>query len=373
MKQVLLWLWLLAKRLLKKPTFLAILLFVPLLSFGYQAMTREDSGMLTILLTQEGNDPTASAIIQDLLEQDSVFRYQVCNSPEEAAGLVQTGKADAAWVFPEDLERHMDEFLADHTEKAGFVQVLQREQNTTLMLSRERLCGAMYRYLSQRYYLQYTREEFPSLQDLTDEELMVYYDEIEMTNQLFEYKDVNDQDVTTVHYLVAPMRGILAVVTLLCGLATALYYMKDRQKGTFDLVPDRFQALPELGCQMVSCLIMGVAVLLALVLTGLGEHLLLEIPALLLYSLCVASFCMMLRALCGNIRILGGLLPLLCVAALVLCPVFFDLSQLRLFQFLLPPTYFINCVYNPWYFLYMGLYCGICFGIYTLLQKCFHQ
>ena len=155
MKRILLWFWLLTKRLLKKPTFLAILILVPLLSFGYQAMTQESSGILTIVLAQEGNDPTASAIIDDLLKQDTVFRYQVCHSAEEAALLVQTGKADAAWVFPEDLQQHMDDFLKDPKEKEGFIQVFQREQNTPLMLSRERLAGAMYHYLSQRYYLQY--------------------------------------------------------------------------------------------------------------------------------------------------------------------------------------------------------------------------
>ena len=373
MKRILLWFWLLTKRLLKKPTFLAILILVPLLSFGYQAMTQESSGILTIVLAQEGNDPTASAIIDDLLKQDTVFRYQVCHSAEEAALLVQTGKADAAWVFPEDLQQHMDDFLKDPKEKEGFIQVFQREQNTPLMLSRERLAGAMYHYLSQRYYLQYTRAEFPALQEMTDEELMVYYDEIEMTNQLFDYKDVNDNAVSQVHYLVAPVRGLLAVLVVLCGLATSMYYMKDQKNGTFDLVPEQKQALPELGCQLVSVLIMGVAVLLALVLTGLQEHLLLELLSLVLYTFCVASFCMLLRVLCGNIKVLGSLLPVLCVAMIVVCPVFFDFANLRFFQFLLPPTYFINCVYNPWYFLYMALYTGVNFGLYYLLKKAFRR
>ena len=38
MKKYLLWLWLLTKRLYKKPTFLAILVLIPLLVLGYSAV-----------------------------------------------------------------------------------------------------------------------------------------------------------------------------------------------------------------------------------------------------------------------------------------------------------------------------------------------
>ena len=102
-----------------------------------------------------------------------------------------------------------------------------------------------------------------------------------------------------------------------------------------------------MGSNLVAVFQVGLAVLIALLATGLAKGLGMEILALLLYSLCVTGFCMMLRALLGRISLLGSILPLLMVVMLAVCPVFLDLGALRLFQFLLPPTYFINCVYNP--------------------------
>lgn len=372
MKKLLIWFWLLTKRLYKKPTFLVILFLVPLLSFGYQTITESDSGIVTILLTQEGSDPIADAIIEELCSAEKLFRFQICDTPEEAALLVQTGKADAAWIFPTEMAGHLDAFLEDSHEHKPFVKVLQQEKNLALMLTRERLSGALYHHLAQRFYLQYTREEFPELADLSDEEMMAYYDAIEMTNTLFVYENVNHQEVVEVHYLVAPVRGLLAVLIVLCGLATALYHMKDRQHGTFQWVPERLRSLPELGCQVVSVLHIGVASLLALVLTTLSSAIYLEIATLLLFTLCVAAFCMLLRSVCQQIKVLGALIPPLIVAMLLLCPVFFDLPSMRPWQILLPPTYYINAVYNPMYLLYMAIYTAICFGLYFLseaLQK----
>lgn len=374
MKKILIWFWLLTKRLYKKPTFLAMLVLIPLLSFGYQAMTRGDSGIVTILLTQEAPDPISDAIIEELQGSDKLFRYQKCDSPEEAALLVQTGKADAAWIFPADMASHLDAFLEDSDGHEPFITVLQQEKNLSLMLTRERLCGAVYHHLSQRFYLQYVREEFPKLESLSDEELMAYYDTIEMTDELFVYENVNNEQITEVHYLVAPVRGLLAVVIVLCGLATALYYMKDSKCGTFDWIPERLRSIPELGCQAVSVLNMGIAVLLALVLTNLAGKLWLELPTLLLYTLCTAAFCMLLRSVCQQVKVLGALIPPLIVGMLLLCPVFFDLPSMRTWQYLLPPTYYINAVYNPLYLLYMALYTAICTGLYflseTLRKRC---
>ena len=72
----------------------------------------------------------------------------------------------------------LDAFLENSDGHEPFITVLQQEKNLSLMLTRERLCGAVYTHLSQRFYLQYMRQEFPGLENLTDEELMAYYDEI---------------------------------------------------------------------------------------------------------------------------------------------------------------------------------------------------
>ena len=102
---------------------------------------------------------------------------------------------------------------------------------------------------------------------------------------------------------------------------------------------------------------------------GLSQGILLELAASLLYSLCVAAFAMFLRRLLGSVKNLATVLPVLCVAMLLLCPVFVDLSMFYQVQFLFPPTYYIHAIHQPVWFFYMALYTALCGGAWWLLGK----
>ena len=169
------------------------------------------------------------------------------------------------------------------------------------------------------------------------------------------------------HYLTAPVRGLLAVVIALCGLATAMYHMEDQRRGTFGWLSRPRQDLAELGCQVVSLVQVSLVALLALILSGLAANLGRELLVLVLYCLCTASFSALIRRICGDLRVLGTLLPLLVVAMLVVCPVFFDLGQLRTAQYLLPPTYYINAVYSNSHLGFMLLHTVVTSALYWLM------
>lgn len=363
------WFWLLTKRLYKKLTFLAILLLIPALVLGYGAAAKGDSGVITVVLAQQEEDPVAEDIIRSLEGSSQLIRYEICGGAELAEEMVRGGKADMAWIFHGGLDAKLDKFVEQPKAKNAVVTVLLREDDVSLRLAREKLSGALYQVLSQRIYLSYIRENVPEFDGLSDEVLMEYYAGQEMSDTLFDFNDPQDdlENVQSVHYLTAPVRGLLAVVVALCGMATAMYYVQDTQRGTFAWVSTGLRPGVELGCQLVSLANVTAVVMLALVLTGQTGSFLVELAAALLYCLCCAAFSMALRRLCGSLRILAMLLPLLVVLMLVLCPVFFDLSALRPFQYLLPPTYFIQGVHNAKYLLYMMGYTGICLGVYGVI------
>ena len=363
------WFWLLSKRLYKKLTFLAILLLIPALVLGYRAAAQGDSGMITVVLAQKEADPLAEEVIQSFQGSSQLIRFDLCPDAQAAQDLVRHGKADMAWIFEGDLEARLQAFMAEPKEKNALVTVVLREDDVTLRLAREKLSGALYQTLSQRLYISYVRENVPELAVLSDEALMEYYNTHEIANDLFAFDETNASmvSVQSVHYLTAPVRGLLAVVIVLCGMATAMYYMQDTQQGTFSWVSTRALPAVELGCQMVSLVNVTAVVLVALALSGQAGHLLVELATAGLYCLCCAAFSMALRRLCGSMGVLGTLLPLLVVVMLVVCPVFFDFGPLRSLQYLLPPTYFINAIYNAKYLLHMAGYTGICLGLYGLL------
>lgn len=367
--KLVLWFGLLTKRLYKKLTFLAILLLIPALVLGYSVAAKGDSGMLSVALAQQNQDALAESLIAGFDDSSQLIRYVVCDSAQEAEDLVRSGKVDMAWIFLEDLEARLEAFLDQPAEKNAMVSVLVREDNVTLRLAREKLSGILYRQLSQRLYISFVRENVPELAALSDEALMEYYRTRDITDDLFAFDETDPAmaSVQTVHYLTAPVRGLLAAVTLLCGLATAMYYIQDSRRGTFSWVSSRRRGTVELGCQLVSLTNVSAVVLIALALSGHAGSLWQELAAAALYCLCCAAFCMLLRRLCGRMQVLGTLLPLLMVVMLVVCPVFFDLGVLRSAQYLFPPTYYINAVYNTKYLWYMLAHTGVCFSLYSLL------
>ena len=353
------WTALLWKRLYKKITFLLLLVVIPILVFSYDMVSQEESGLVTVALASqaESTEPLTQAIWDDL-QTSQVMLFVLCESPEAAENMVLEGKADVAWIFAEDLEKKIYDFAARRSRKNAFVTVMEPENRIALNLMREVLSGVMFSHCAEALYVVYIRENAPELDALSDEELLYYYHHAEFSEGLFAFTDMagNPVDKEETHYLVTPVRGMLAVVVVLSGLASAMYYIKDSEQGTFAWIPERRQALVELGCQLISVVNVSAVAVLSLLVAGQTVSLGREVLVALLYSLSVAAFAMLVRRLTGGIRGLGMVTPLLVVVMLVVCPVFFDLGALRQLQYLFPATYFVNAAYHDHYLFAMVVY-----------------
>lgn len=373
MKRMRKWLLMMTKRLYKKLTFLLILLLIPVLVLGYGIAAQEDSGIMTIALAQEGSDPMAEAVITDLATEPSLIRFVLCDTAEEAENMVSGAKADAAWIFAADTTDKLCKFVQNPTRKNAFVRVVEQEATIPLKLAREKLSGVVFGHCSPVFYLTYLRENVSELDSLSDEELLKFYDDFAQDIKLFEFAYLEDdggaEDMTTANYLLTPVRGLLAVIVVLSGLAAAMYFIRDDRVGTFSLVPQRSKAVVEFVCQMIAVVNVAVMALIALVCAGLAEDLGRELLLLVLYALAVSLFCMTVRRLCQSLANLGTALPLLVVVMLVVCPVFFDFGQLRSVQYLFPPTYYINGAVSDRYLLLMIVYSLVLLAVYTLCGK----
>ncbi len=367
------WLLLLNKRLYKKLTFLLILALIPALVLGYGLVAQEESGVMTIALTQEGNDPLAETVMQDLKENTNLIRFVFCDSPESARKMVSDSKADAAWIFAADMEAKVYKFVQNPVKENSFVRVVEQGSSIPLKLAREKLSGTIFGYCSATMYLTYIRNNVPQLDEMSDETLMEYYNNFDHNIDLFQFTYLEGlsgtEDAKNANYLLTPIRGMLAIIVVLGALAAAMYYIRDEQAGTFALVPQRRKASVEFSCQMIAVVNISAVVLIAMLLAGLAGNIGRELLILALYAISTALFGMTVRRLCGNLATVGTALPLLVVVMLVICPVFFDLGVLRALQYLFPPTYYINAVSSNRFLLLMVVYSGVLLAVYTLSGK----
>lgn len=359
MKRWFQWAWALNKRLYKKASFLLLLAILPLAMVSLSAMAQEESGFIHIALAQEDPaDAISNEILQALDGEISLIRFSIAETPAEAAELVLRGKADGAWIFPAEMQRKIHTFSAQGSDYSPFVRVIEREDQLLIRISREKLSAALYPYCARAKYLNLT-ERFPETADLSAEQLMEAYETTPINETLFEFIRPDQTPHPAPEggdYLTAPARGFLAVLMLLCGLAAAMYYLQDEERGTFARIPlGRRSGLA--FCSLLTALLnLGVMVFCALWLSDLAGPLWQEAAGLFLFCLCCAEFCLILMRLLRSIRLFGALIPVWILGTLVVCPVFIDWRQLTLIQHLLPPTLFINLGRDSRYLGWLALY-----------------
>ena len=375
MKRWLKWFWLLSKRLYKKPSFLVLVLLIPLCVALFAGAAKEESGFVHIALAREqADDPMATAMMEELLAEHGLIRFSQL-SPQAALEAVQTGQADEAWIFPANTEGKLQGFATG--KEKYVVQTVTREETVSVKLAREKLSSAVYAYCAKAYYIDYVRSEFPQLDHLGDQELLVYFEEAAVNEDLFVYGNpANTVGTQPANYLTSPIRGLLAVVMLLCGMAAMLYYFQDEAAGTFAWVRQCRKGLTALCCVVTATVNISVILLLSLGFSGLAGNVLREIAALILYSLCCGAFCLVLKQIFATLRAYAAIVPLVAVLMLGLCPVFFDFRGMYIWQHLLPPTYYINASFDSKYLLYMQAYIPACLGVAFLLsqlRKLFHK
>ncbi len=362
----------LSKRLYKKASFLLILVMIPALVLGYNAVNKEDSGMLSIALScDDPTDPIAQDLIASISGSSNLIRFQVYDCADDAEYAVRSGRADAAWIFMDQMEQRIDAFVHSWSERDSLVRVIEREENVVCLIAREKLGGAVFGACARPFYLQYIRQNVPELDHVSEQTLIEYYNKVNMNGTLFKYGTVYGE-IDPEHpenFLTTPVRGILAAVVVLASLATSMYYIRDERAGMFAWVREEMRPFVELGYQLISLVNVLVVVMGSLWLSGLTVDWTTELPVVIIFAFCCAAFAMLIRALFPTIQAVGALMPLLTVAMLAVCPVFFDLARLREIQFAMPPTYFVNGAYNPNYLYFGILYIAAVFVLYAAFRK----
>lgn len=371
MKQLLKWFFLLNKRLYKKTAFVVILCIIPIFALLFGVVARSDSGFLHIILTPSDNDALANEIIENLLNEDSIIRFSMADSPIKAINQVKQGKADAAWIFAPEMEEKLNLFVEGKRDGEKAVRVVIREENVFLHLAEEKIFLSVYEHCAKEYMISFARTNIASFDDVSDERLLEYFENVSINEDLFEFGSINSDGVhlSESNYLLSPLKGLFGILTVLCGMAAVIYYMQDEERGTFSLVPENKRFWTAFACVLIAVLNVAIVSFIALSFLGMTAPLWLEILAILPFAISCTLFCLVFAEIFKNIRLYGAIIPLITVIMIVLCPVFFDVRSFMWLQIIFPPTYYVKILYNANQLLYMIMYSLILAGILFVLKK----
>ena len=366
MRRIAIWFFLLNKRLFKKGSFLMILCAVPLLVAGMRLAARQESGIVTIALCRtDPSDELSAEIVDGLLDDGNVLRYVVCETPEEARDLVERFQADAAWIFPENLALRLGESAARKRVRP-VVTVVEREDSIPLAFSREILTSALYPFFSYAVYEDYVRDDLGLAAE--DEELSKAYERLKADGTLFQVVYFDGSATEKSSYLLAPLRGILALWLVLCGFAASLYYMQDERRGTFSWMPIKHRLWLAFGFHGVVLADAAAALLIACRLSGVFTVWYREVIHAALFTGCVLVFCNLVRLLCGTPERLGCCIPILLMGMAAVCPVFINVDRFRPLQYLLPPFYYLKATHSTYHGYLMAAYLLVGTGLCVLVS-----
>ena len=353
MKKFLLWQFMLNKRLLHKKEFLILLCLIPLLVVGMSLLSKEDSGVVTVLLCMEDEkDTLVVEIVEGMLKEDSIIRYKRVNK-EEVYQAVQAGTADCAWIFREDFENKLIGTFAGGEEEKPVVVVAQ-EDNVALQLARTKLYGNIFPKLAFLLCEDYLETEIFEGENISTEKLQEYYEANAVEGGLVQVVYVapdglgNLEDATgkaqpeKFSYLMTPIRGLLMILLIVAGLVVTMYYMQDGERGMFAWIPVHKRRWLLYSYVLGAVTDTAVVVLLSLMISEGKVLSLRELLVFILYLPVTAVFCEFMKILCCKKEHLAKSIPLLSIAMLGLCPVFLNLGRGFVPQYLFPPTYYLR-------------------------------
>ncbi len=363
------WYLMFCKRLLHKGSFLALLCLIPcIMLLAGQTMSSGESGILTIALATQDADPMANAVIRSLTESRSLIRYVTFASATDATEAVKKQSADGAWIFTADTSKKAEAFGAG---KSGtpLVEIVIREESIPLNLAQELLYGALFPHLSYQIYQNFVYENLVTAEDVPKNTIKDYFNSIAKNDSIIEIKRLNqDAPISKTNYLTAPLRGILSLLVVLCGLAAAMYFLQDQAEGKYDWLSPRRRLLPAFASCLSAVLFAALAVLIALFCSGFSVGLWNECIAMLLFAISCSGFCLVFCIIFRSPGKLGATIPGVMILLLALSPIFFNLKVLRPVRLMLPTYYYLQSIYNSQYNLFALFYSIGIFAVVFLLN-----
>lgn len=363
------WLLLLTKRSFKKLSFIFILLLMPAVTLAITQMTR-DSGILDIGYVCDGEpDAVTEEIFHTLSRDGGILEFVPYNSVEEAQKDLEDADLDVLWIFPHNMyERIRDYHSGD---ESSVMTVLEREESVISSLAREKLFCVLYPHLSFSMFSDYMKSNIPDGDKLTDSQMKEYFSYKGIDSNIVEVRTVDASGSLSEpkgDHLTSPLRGMLSVILLLSGLASAAYTLSDKKRGLF--AP--FSPMKRLKIYLLSVLSSvipaSISFMLSLCAAGLWESPVTELIRTAALVSAVTALSVAFAVILDTPERMGAVIPLTVIAATVFSPIFLNLHIFPAVQYLFPTYHYLHSVTDLRSIVMLLLYSAVLWSVSAVIQ-----
>ncbi len=344
----------LCKRLLYRKGLFLCLLAIPFLMLAVQALEKDgETDILAGVYTEQ--ESTWNEQLRRLLtETDGSIQFVSYQDFEVMQQDIVAGRIECGYILQEDLQNRMERQHWNHA-----VTVYESAHSLLTPVINEVFFEQLFTLVSSEWFEGYVAnyEGFAEIdrQELWKAIRLRLREQLE-NGTLFsvEHYDIEEYEVESsreetsvpsgqAEVRVFPVRGIAAVMILLCGLIGLFDSIADRSSGPFPVKRrQKTVSVLDVVLPVSAATTLG---LVTLVFSGEWKGAV-EIPQMFLYSILVVIWCLLLGLFIQSEKVLAVLLPVLVLCSLILPPVFLDLSAFLpgfgVLEKWLPVTYYLR-------------------------------
>lgn len=362
-----LWFRLWTKRLFFHPFFLFTLFLLPAVTFFIQASEFSKDAILRIALCIDGKDPDSVAErFQKELSglSDRTVEFYFVPEKDMVYSDVAEQKAVSGYILSADLKKNIEAYT---NEQKPFITTVQQDGEMSNKLINEILLSKLYRthaFMLLRNFLSKKSENI----DLSFiQERFRSYQRQELLFR-FEYADGTENKLLqqSTGLLLMPLRGIISVLVFLSCMTGAITWYEDAQTGFSQTIPETKKKLCLFFSLFIPAFYAGILGIISLSMTDISEKFIHECTSMGGFLFACISLGYFLLSIIKRKEIFFSFLPLLLIGALILCPVFIDLSiyspALRFMRCLFPTHYYLSSLHD-----HMALFHMLLYGLFFLL------
>ena len=354
MKKIITRYLLLQKRLIRKKSYLLMILSVFLFVLILRGVAMQDSSMVKVSIAYDGAgepDEIAASVYDGFENAGVVLSFDKYDTKEDAIKAVASGKADEAWIIPCNLSEIIVKF-ADKTKISEPIEIYAREKSVIQFFLRELLQAKLYRYISEEIYNHFVTENIGEVK-------ADFSAHVPVQNVFKLYDMAEGEPQEQPDYVTAPLRGLIALWLLISAIASAMYYIYDKKNGLFIYWRTKHDGLREFMYLFVIAFDSSIIALFAIYLAGIFTNIFTEISVIFIYDIILTLFAMLLIRIMRSETVIGIFTPVIVTVSSVFSPVFFELRAFEVICRLVPPYHYLKNIVDFYYLKGMLIYTGI--------------
>lgn len=378
MKKISVWLRLIIKRLLKNPLFVLTLFLLPVMVLGIRFSVESGDSLLRVAVYAPPSGPESAEqrLLNHLLDTSgSAVTFYRTDSEEALQADVAGGTAACGYILPENLSEKLEQ---SGLKLQPLLRAIRQKDETRTKIIDELVYSGVYKFLSFHILSDFIHEKTKKEPSGELRELYNTYRDGQAFFE-FEYADGSKNNIldrSNSNYMLLPVRGMVAVLLLLCGMTGTLFWYADRQKNIFAWLSAQERKRISVLFLTAPVLLSGVFGMLTIFLTGIPSGILNEILSMLLYLFVIIAFCDLLCHLLPRMEFMLAAIPVFAAGSLIVCPVFANLSSslpvLSYIQKLTPVFYYLSAIYSDSRKLYMAAF-GILLVVLRIIISSFRK